>query len=437
MTGPADESSGQQQQQLHVAIFPWLAFGHLLPCLELAERLASRGQRVSFVSTPSILARLRPVAPAASSLLDFVALPFPRVDGLPEGVEATSDVPAGMAELHREALDRLAPAFSAFLDAADASGNKVDWVLLDSFHASIADVAHEHKVPCILNMPYSAASSIDYGVPDPKDLDNPLTPAVIRRFVQTFEKCKLIAYRSSFEVEPESMPLLAKIFGKPVIPVGVLPPPAAADAAHDGDASLSWLDEQPSKSVVFVGFGSEYPMTLRQLHEIAAGLELAGTRFLWALKRPGGVAPEEDLLPPGFEERTRGRGSVVTGWVPQTSILGHAAVGAFMMHSGWGSTIEGLQYGQPMVMMPVLGDHLSTSRVMHERKIGVRVHKEKGDEVFLGDNIERAIRAVMVDEESKGIYAANAKKMQEIVEDEKCHHRYIDDFIQCLRAHKN
>jgi hypothetical protein len=146
MTGPADESSGQQQQQLHVAIFPWLAFGHLLPCHELAERLASRGQRVSFVSTPRILARLRPVAPAAASLLDFVALPFPRVDGLPEGVEATSDVPAGMAELHREALDRLAPAFSAFLDAADASGNKVDWVLLDSFHASIADVAHEHKV---------------------------------------------------------------------------------------------------------------------------------------------------------------------------------------------------------------------------------------------------------------------------------------------------
>ncbi|RLN33127.1 anthocyanidin 3-O-glucosyltransferase [Panicum miliaceum] len=434
MAGAGDESSGQQ---LHVAIFPWLAFGHLLPCLELAERLASRGQRVSFVSTPRILARLRPVAPAAASLLDFVALPFPRVDGLPEGVEATSDVPAGMAELHREALDRLAPAFSAFLDAADGSGSKVDWVLLDSFHASIADVAHEHKVPCILNMPYSAESSVDYGVPDPKDLDNPLTPAVVRRFVQTFEKCKLIAYRSSFEIEPESMPLLAKIFGKPVIPVGVLPPPAAADTARDGDASLSWLDGQPSKSVVFVGFGSEYPMTLRQLHEIAAGLELAGTRFLWALKRPGGVAPDEDLLPPGFEERTRGRGSVVTGWAPQTSILAHAAVGAFMMHSGWGSTIEGLQYGQPMVMMPVLGDHLSTSRAMHERKIGVRVHKEKGDEAFLADNIARAIRAVMVDEESKGVYAANARKMQEIVEDEKSHHRYIDDFIQRLRTHKN
>ncbi|CAL5083123.1 unnamed protein product [Urochloa decumbens] len=434
-TAGADSDSSRP---LHIAIFPWLAFGHLLPCLELAERLASRGQRVSFVSTPRILSRLRPVAPALASLVDFVALPFPRVDGIPEGVEATSDLPPGKAELHREALDRLAPAFSAFLDAASADGNTVDWVLVDSFHACIADVAHEHKVPCMLNMPYSAASSVDYGLPDPKDLDNPLTPSVIRRFVETFEKCKLIAYRSSYEFEPESMPLLTGIFGKPVVPVGLLPPPAGAtNTGSDDDAALSWLDGQPSKSVLYVAFGSEYPMTVKQVHEIALGLELAGTRFLWALKNPSGVPSDEDVLPPGFEERTRGRGSVVTGWVPQTSILGHGAVAAFMMHCGWGSTIEGLQYGQPMIIMPVLGDHLSTARVMHERKIGMKVRKDTKDEAFLGDNIAKAIRAVMVDEESKGIYAANAKKMQEILEDEKCNQRYIDEFIQCLRTYKD
>lgn len=419
---------------LHIVIFPWLAFGHLIPGLEFAERLAEHGQRVSFVSTQGILRRLRPVAPALASLIDLVALPFPRIDGLPDGAEATSDLPPGTAELHVQAMDRLAPAFSAFLGAAcaDGSDRKVDWVLLDNFHASMADVASEHKVPCILNMPYSAATTEDFGIPDPSVLP------MFRPFVETFKRCKVIAARSSFELEPESLPLMTKILGKPVIPVGLLPPaPAGGNTQRDDSAALSWLDEQPSKSVVYVAFGSEYPMTVKQLHEIARGLELAGTRFLWALKRPSVAHPDEDLLPPGFEERTRGRGSVVTGWVPQTSILGHGAVAAFMMHCGWGSTIEALQYGHPLVMMPVLVDHLSTARVMEQRKVGVKVRKEKSDEAFLGDNIATAIRAVMCEEESKRIFVANAKRMQEIVADDECHKRYRDEFVQSLRTYKN
>jgi UDP:flavonoid glycosyltransferase YjiC (YdhE family) len=282
-------------------------------------------------------------------------------------------------------------------------------------------------------MPYSAATTEDYGIPDPS------ASSIFRRFVQTFEKCKLIAARSSFELEPESLPLMTKILGKPVLPVGLLPPPpAGGDTQPDDSGALSWLNWQPSKSVLYVAFGSEYPMTVKQLHEIARGLELAGTLFLWALKKPKGVHPDEDVLPPGFEERTRGHGSVVTGWVPQTSILGHGAVAAFMMHCGWGSTIEGLQYGHPLIMMPVLTDHLSTARVMMDlRKVGVKVRKEKNDEAFLGANIATAIRAVMCDEESKRIFVANAKKMQEIVADDKCHNSYIDEFIQSLRTYKN
>lgn len=281
-----------------------------------------------------------------------------------------------------------------------------------------------------MNMPYSAVTALDYGIPDPS------ASPIFRRFVQTLDKCKLIAYRSSYELEPESMPHLANIFGKPVIPVGLLPPPVRVKNT-DHHASLSWLDEQPSNSVVYVAFGSEYPMTHKQLHEVALGLELAGTRFLWALKKPNGVPTEEDILPPGFEERMYGRGCVVTGWVPQTSILGHSAVGAFMMHCGWGSTIEGLQYGHPMIMMPVLGDQLSTARVMHNRKIGFTVRKDEKDEAFLCHNIATALRVVMVEEESKGIFAANAKKMQEIVADHKCQDRYIDEFIQYMTTYKN
>ena len=84
---------GDQQQQaearaadpLHIVVFPWLAFGHLLAFLELAKRLAARGHAVTFLSTPRNVARLPPVPTALSGRVRTVALPLPPVEGLPDG----------------------------------------------------------------------------------------------------------------------------------------------------------------------------------------------------------------------------------------------------------------------------------------------------------------------------------------------------------------
>ncbi|CAO2142540.1 unnamed protein product [Urochloa humidicola] len=82
----------------HIVLCPWLAFGHMLPYLELAERLASRGHRVPYVSTPRNLARLptlRRRHGVAAGAIDLVPLTVPRVEGLPDGAESTNDVPGG------------------------------------------------------------------------------------------------------------------------------------------------------------------------------------------------------------------------------------------------------------------------------------------------------------------------------------------------------
>ncbi|CAL5066561.1 unnamed protein product [Urochloa decumbens] len=55
-------------------MFPWLAFGHIVPFLELAQQLARRGHFVTFVSAPRNLARLRPVLP---ELKPRIRLPHP------------------------------------------------------------------------------------------------------------------------------------------------------------------------------------------------------------------------------------------------------------------------------------------------------------------------------------------------------------------------
>lgn len=49
---------------------------------------------------------------------------------------------------------------------------------------------------------------------------------------------------------------------------------------------LTWLDLQPSRSVVFLCFGSMGLFSAKQLKEIDVGLERSGKGFLWVVRSP-------------------------------------------------------------------------------------------------------------------------------------------------------
>lgn len=134
---------------------------------------------------------------------------------------------------------------------------------------------------------------------------------------------------------------------------------------------LSWLDSQPSRSVVFLCFGSEGRFSATQLKEMASGLERTGLRFLWVVRPPPqdesakstSVSNDdaddtslEKFLPEGFLERTRERGIVVNSWAPQIQVLSHGSVGGFVTHCGWNSTIEAVRAGVPMVAWPLYAE---------------------------------------------------------------------------------
>ncbi|CAN6323246.1 unnamed protein product [Urochloa humidicola] len=438
---------------LRVVLFPWLAFGHLLPHLELAERLASRGHRVTLVSTPGNVARLVPPPPRSSSAaaagphVDLVALPLPRVDGLPDGAESTNSVPHDKHALLFQAFDGLAAPFAEFLAAACADDRRrPDWILVDIFHHWAAAAAAEHKVPLAVYLPSAAALVRNPAAAVPR-YESERGKAqygsdhggmsIFQRFHSVLERCTLAAMRSCVEWEPEFFPQVAPRLRKPVVPLGLLPPSPAANGEMD-DAAVRWLDAQPPGSVLYVALGSEAPLPVEQAHELALGLELAGTRFLWALRKPGGAAVGDDggeLLPPGFQERTREQGLVAMGWVPQVSILGHGAVGGFLTHCGQSSFIEGLLFGRPLVLLPIFGDQGSNARLLEGKKVGLQVPRDEDDGSFDRHGVANAIRAVMVEEETRSVYLANALNAQEIVADMELHERYIDEFVQQLRSH--
>ncbi|KAG0622440.1 hypothetical protein M758_3G097800 [Ceratodon purpureus] len=114
-----------------------------------------------------------------------------------------------------------------------------------------------------------------------------------------------------------------------------------------GVDALQWLDRRPPLSVVYICMGTVVRLTRSKVEELAAALEASEQSFLWIVSR--GV---KDLIPLGFEARTRENGLVVNGWVPQLRILQHSAIGGLVTHCGWNSVLESIMSGVPMAAWP-------------------------------------------------------------------------------------
>ncbi|KAK7380408.1 hypothetical protein VNO78_32918 [Psophocarpus tetragonolobus] len=188
--------------------------------------------------------------------------------------------------------------------------------------------------------------------------------------------------------------------------IQVAPPPvycigpviSSAPCRGDDDGCLSWLDSQPSHSVVLLSFGSMGRFTRSQLREIAVGLEKSEQRFLWVVRSEfedgDSVEPPSlhELLPEGFLERTKDKGMVVREWAPQAAILNHVSVGGFVTHCGWNSVLESVCEGVPMVGWPLYSEQkLNNVVLVEEMKVGLAVKKNKDGSVSsseLGDRVK-------------------------------------------------
>ncbi|KAL7223502.1 hypothetical protein ACSBR1_025033 [Camellia fascicularis] len=119
-------SSMADDGKLHIVMVPWLVFGHMIPYLELAKLIAQKGHKVSFVSTPRNIDRLPKLPPSLSPLLNFVKLPQPPTENLPENADATSDLPYDKVQYLKIAFDSMQKSMAHFLEASDP-----DWLLYD------------------------------------------------------------------------------------------------------------------------------------------------------------------------------------------------------------------------------------------------------------------------------------------------------------------
>nr|AGU14093.1 UDP-glycosyltransferase [Cicer arietinum] len=455
---------------IHVVMLPWLAFGHLIPFFKLSIALAKSGVHVSYISTPKNIQRLPKLPSTLSHLINLVEISLPSLNTnlLPEGAEATMDIPIDKIQYLEEAYDQLQSPVKQLI-----SNWLPDWIICDYSPHWIVEIAQEFHVKLIYYSVVSAATLVFLGPPSntmkarfsPESLTAPpewvtfpssvaytRNEAIafsaivhqknasevsgIERLVKVIGAAKAVICCSCYEIEGEYLHLYNKLVQKPVIPIGLLPVEMPQREIFEESRSESkifeWLDKQETKSVVFVGFGSECKLSKEQVFEIAYGLEVSKLSFLWALRKPNWSCNDQDFLPIGFGERTSERGLVCMGWIPQQEILAHSSIGGCLFHSGWGSAIETLQFENNLVVLPFIIDQPLNARLLVDKGLAIEV-KRYEDGRFSRNEIAKSLRQAMVLVEGKEL-RVKTREAAVIVGNLKLHQdHYIAEFVQFLK----
>nr|XP_043614388.1 UDP-glycosyltransferase 73E1-like [Erigeron canadensis] len=404
---------------LHFVMFPLMAQGHMIPMVDMARILAGRGVMVTVVTTPHIASRFKSViarANEANLKIQLLELTLPLAEvGLPEDYNAfdrfltpedSAKLFASIQLLEKPAENLLRGLFPP--PSCIISDFTFPWSTNVAQRLNIPRIVF-HGPGCFwLLCTHVAFSSrilerieseterfVLPGLPDPVEVTKlqitgfgkAATASQMEfwfRAIQAEKSAHGIVIHTFEELESEYVKEIVKAKEKKVWCIGpvLLCNKDDLDVAERGNKAanvhdyLKWLDEREPGSVLYVCLGSVTTMSTEQLIELGLGLESTKIPFIWCIKKKTEEL-EKWFSKEGFEARVRDRGLIVHGWAPQVLILSHPAVGGFLTHCGWNSTLESVCAGVPVVTWPHFADQfLNETFVVEILKIGVRIGVE-------------------------------------------------------------
>uniref|UniRef100_A0A5B6Z8I9 Glycosyltransferase n=1 Tax=Davidia involucrata TaxID=16924 RepID=A0A5B6Z8I9_DAVIN len=448
----------------HLVVLPFHGQGHINPMVQFSKRLASKGIKITVTTTLSNTKTMQ----AAAGSITFEPIYDDCTEsgvggpggfkGFLERFEASGS--RSLAELIRKLENSECPVKCLVYDA------NIVWALDIAKQQGIAGAAfftqscaaiasyypmHHELAGEPLPVPaFSMPGLPQLRIPNLPSLgfNTGCYPPIIRHILKQFnniEKADWVLFNSFDTLEEEVVKWMSNLW--PVRTIGPTLPSVYLDnrVVNDSDygfnlykpntdTCMKWLNTKPAGSVVYVSFGSAASLNAQQMEEMAEALKQnsnTSTFFLWVVK-----PTEECKLPSNFVEETSEKGLVVT-WCPQLEVLAHHAVGCFITHCGWNSTVEAISFGVPLVAMPQFLDQV-TNAYFVEQFWGVGI-KPEADEKGLAnrEEIYRCIREIMHGDRGQ-LIKKNAIRWRELAKEAVCQggssDKYIDEIIASFAA---
>ncbi|KAF7046272.1 hypothetical protein CFC21_055309 [Triticum aestivum] len=422
-------------KKLRVLLIPFFATSHIEPFAELAIRLAASRPNAAVEATvavtpanasivQSLLERRRRDGHNAAATVKVVTYPFPTVDGLPEGVEnlGKAATPTDLARINLAALSEalMRPAQEALIRA-----HSPDAIFTDLHFTWSTDIADKLGVPCVAfnvmgAFPMLAVRHLVMGdvaidhdgaatvpcFPAPRiRIPRAELPDFLRRRdygasnqVHAMQAgCFGLAINTFADLERHYCEIYVRQgYVKRAYFLGPLSLQHQPSQTTTASRYINWLDTKPNHSVVYLAFGSLAHVSDAQLDKLALGLEASGKSFMWVVR-----AAERWTPPEGWEKRVEDRGIIIRAWAPQTAILAHSAVGAFVTQCGWNSILEAVVAGVPMLTWPKVYEQFITERLVTEvlrigerlwpHGAGLRSENYQKHDVIPADDVARAL----------------------------------------------
>ncbi|CAL4926789.1 unnamed protein product [Urochloa decumbens] len=451
----------------HVLVVPLPAQGHMNPMAQFAKSLASKGVATTLVTTRFI---------ARTSTMDACPAAVEAVsDGHDEGGIASA---ANLGEYLEKVAIAMSESLAALIEARRASSpaQRFTCIVYDSYGEWVPSLARRMGLPAVpfctqscsvsavyyyfsqdkLAVPPSAADGGDGGARS-KALEGLLEmersefpssvfdgepyPIVVEGALKQFDhvgKDDWVLFNSFEELESEVLAGLTKYMKAraigPCIPLsaaGTGRISYGASMLKPEDDCIKWLDTKASNSVAYVSFGSLASLGAARMEELARGLLAAGKPFLWVVR----ATDERDLPRHLLDSPEVSGAAMVVRWCPQLEVLAHPAVGCFVTHCGWNSTLEALSFGVPMVALGLWTDQ-PTNALYVEVAWGAGSRGCRNAGMFTRGEVERCVRAVM--DEGASAKREAAKKWREkaraAVAPGGSSDRNMDEFVEFMRA---